>query len=155
MVCYDMQACYGSDAAVVVVGSPMLPGSKAAQNIASHEGEGQDREDLQLPARQQELLKTLVKRAPELPLVVVLLHGGALDIEWMVNHKNIAAIMSAGYPGQVRDQCATRNQLGRCKCKQASLTCHWLCHASLLGLPSCCLSNKSSGTSLTRYAIFW
>ena len=90
---------------MVIVGSPMLPGDKTAQNMASHEGEGQDREDLQLPGRQEELLKTLVKRAPGLPLVVVLLHGGPLEIGWLAKHNSVAAIISAGYPGQVGRMC--------------------------------------------------
>ena len=35
------------------------------------------------------------------PIVVVLIHGGPLDVSWMENSDRIGAIMSAWYPGQV------------------------------------------------------
>ena len=35
------------------------------------------------------------------PIVVVLIHGGPLDVSWMDKSDRIGAIMSAWYPGQV------------------------------------------------------
>ena len=35
------------------------------------------------------------------PIVVVLIHGGPLDVSWMHNSDRVGAIMSAWYPGQV------------------------------------------------------
>lgn len=35
------------------------------------------------------------------PIVVVLIHGGPLDVSWLEKSDRIGAIMSAWYPGQV------------------------------------------------------
>ena len=55
------------------------------------------------------------------PIVVVLIHGGPLDVSWLEKSDRIGAIMSAWYPGQVSlcyhygkktEQLATRSELG-------------------------------------------
>ncbi|MEH6704115.1 MAG: glycoside hydrolase family 3 C-terminal domain-containing protein [Galbibacter orientalis] len=55
-----------------------------------------DRTSLNLPKKQVELMKEVV--ATGKPVVLVLLNGSALSINWA--SENIPAIISAGYPGQ-------------------------------------------------------
>lgn len=63
------------------------------------ESEAQDRTELTLPGYQQELV-TRVARASTGPVVMVLLCGGPVDVEFAKNDPRIAAILWAGYPGQ-------------------------------------------------------
>jgi hypothetical protein len=60
-----------------------------------------DRLSLELPGRQPDLIKALARRAPGLPLVVVLMHGGSLDVAWMQRIPAVKAILSVPFPGQV------------------------------------------------------
>lgn len=69
-----------------------------------------DRLSLDLPGRQSDLIKALARRAPNLPLVVVLVHGGGLDVAWMQQIPSVKAILSVPFPGQVcviteREEC--------------------------------------------------
>ncbi|MDG3582780.1 glycoside hydrolase family 3 C-terminal domain-containing protein [Galbibacter pacificus] len=57
---------------------------------------GGDRTDLNLPKAQIELMQAIV--ATGKPVVLVLLNGSALSINWA--SANVPAILSAGYPGQ-------------------------------------------------------
>ena len=60
------------------------------------EAEGFDRVTLELPAVQQQLLQAL--HATSVPVVAVVLHGGAISDEILVSTSS--AILSAGYPSQ-------------------------------------------------------
>jgi beta-glucosidase-like glycosyl hydrolase len=62
----------------------------------SIEGEGQDRTRIDLPGVQSALVEALM--ATGKPVVVILINGGALSIEWIKNHSH--AILEAWYPGQ-------------------------------------------------------
>ncbi len=62
----------------------------------SIEREGKDREDITLPADQQEFLRELYRINPN--LVLVLVAGSPLGILW--EDKNLPAIVNAWYPGQ-------------------------------------------------------
>jgi beta-glucosidase len=57
---------------------------------------GGDRTDLVLPSVQEELLETIARTGK--PLVVVLLNGSALAVNW--SQQNAKAILEAWYPGQ-------------------------------------------------------
>ena len=59
-----------------------------------------DRTTLELPKVQQELIKAI--HALGKPVVLVLLNGGALAINW--ENENIPAILEAWYPGQAAGQ---------------------------------------------------
>ncbi len=74
-----------SDVAIVVLG--------LSQRL---EGEGGDREDINLPKEQMELLKA-VKQTGK-PVVLVLNAGSAIAINWA--KENIDAIVNVGYPGE-------------------------------------------------------
>lgn len=61
---------------------------------------GGDRTKLELPATQQDLIKTI--HALGKPVILVLLNGSALAINW--EEKNLPAIVEAWYPGQASGQ---------------------------------------------------
>ncbi|HXH50901.1 MAG TPA: glycoside hydrolase family 3 C-terminal domain-containing protein [Terriglobia bacterium] len=84
-----------SDVVVVFVGlSPHLEGEEMPLHIPGFDGG--DRTKLQLPEVQQELLEALA--AAGKPVVVVLLNGSALAVNWAQEHA--AAILDAWYPGE-------------------------------------------------------
>lgn len=62
----------------------------------SQEGEGHDRSSIDLPDVQQRLLQAL--SATGKPIVMVLLNGSALSINWAAAH--VPAIVEAWYPGE-------------------------------------------------------
>jgi beta-glucosidase len=80
---------------VVVMGlSPTLEGEEMPVRVAGFVGG--DRTDIKLPRPQEELLKQM--HALGKPIVLVLLNGGALAVNWAAEH--IPAIVEAWYPGQ-------------------------------------------------------
>ncbi|KAF8063677.1 BXL3 [Scenedesmus sp. PABB004] len=98
-----LQACEGADAAVVVVGSSMIENEVDAGTGGfrpATEGEGLDRTTLDLPGRQADLIKALALRAPGLPMAVVLMHGGGLDVGWMAAIPQVASMLALAFPGQ-------------------------------------------------------
>jgi len=84
-----------ADAVVLVLGlNERLEGEEMKVEAAGFEGG--DRTSLDLPANQQELMEAMV--ATGKPVVVVLINGSALSINWA--NDNVPAILTAGYPGQ-------------------------------------------------------
>ncbi|HEU4635612.1 MAG TPA: glycoside hydrolase family 3 C-terminal domain-containing protein [Edaphobacter sp.] len=84
-----------ADVVVAFVGlSPDLEGEEMKVHIPGFSGG--DRTDIGLPAAQQNLLKAARKTGK--PLVVVLLNGAALAVNWA--QQNADAILEAWYPGQ-------------------------------------------------------
>jgi beta-glucosidase len=73
-----------SDLTILVLGE--------AQNMS---GEAASRESLDLPGREQQLLEAVV--ATRKPVVLVLLNGRPLNIQWAAQH--VPAILEAWYPG--------------------------------------------------------
>ncbi len=61
---------------------------------------GGDRTDIQLPAVQQKLLEALA--ATDKPLIVVLMNGSALAVNWAQEHAS--AVLEAWYPGEAGGQ---------------------------------------------------
>ncbi len=61
---------------------------------------GGDRTDIQLPAVQQQLLEALA--ATDKPLIVVLMNGSALAVNWAQEHAS--AVLEAWYPGEAGGQ---------------------------------------------------
>jgi beta-glucosidase len=74
--------------------SPRLEGEEQKVPVAGFEGG--DRIDLGLPRAQEELLRKIA--ALDKPLVLVLLNGSALAVEWARDH--FPAIVEAWYPGE-------------------------------------------------------
>jgi beta-glucosidase len=85
-----------ADVVVAFVGlSPNLEGEEMPVHVAGFDGG--DRTTLDLPQVQQVLLHALA--ATGKPLVVVLLSGSAVAVNWA--QQNAAAILEAWYPGEV------------------------------------------------------
>jgi len=84
-----------ADVIVAFVGlSPDLEGEEMPVHVEGFSGG--DRTDIALPAAQRQLLEALA--ATGKPLVVVLMNGSALAIDWAQRHA--AAILEAWYPGE-------------------------------------------------------
>ena len=84
-----------ADAVVMVLGlSPRLEGEE--MNVREPGFLGGDRTDIKLPARQQGLLEAVA--ATGKPVVVVLLSGSAVAVNWANDH--VPAIVQAWYPGE-------------------------------------------------------
>ena len=84
-----------ADTVVLVLGlSPRLEGEE--MNVREPGFLGGDRTDIKLPARQQGLLEAVA--ATGKPVVLVLLSGSALAVNWANEH--VAAIVQAWYPGE-------------------------------------------------------
>jgi beta-glucosidase len=95
---YEARALEAAEKADVVVAVMGLSTSLEGEEMPVHaEGfVGGDRTDIQLPRPQEELLKKI--HALGKPVVLVLLNGSALAVNWAVD--NIPAIVEAWYPGQ-------------------------------------------------------
>jgi beta-glucosidase len=86
----DFKTEYQSTGAATV----QAGGGLAVSDMES--GEGYDRATLDLLGKQQELLKAVV--ATGTPVVVVLIKGRPLNLNWMAAH--VPALLDAWYPGQ-------------------------------------------------------
>ena len=90
-----VKAAQQADAVVAFVGlSPNLEGEEMRIQVPGFEGG--DRTDISLPAAQQQLLQALA--ATGKPLVVVLMSGSAVAVNWAQEHA--AAVLEAWYPGE-------------------------------------------------------
>jgi beta-glucosidase len=90
-----VEAAKESEVTIAFVGlSPSLEGEEMSVKLAGFSGG--DRSSIDLPAAQEELLKTLA--ATGKPLVVVLQNGSALAVNWAQEHA--AALLEAWYPGE-------------------------------------------------------
>jgi beta-glucosidase len=91
-----VQAARDADVVIAFVGiSPQLEGEEMV-DVSAPGFFGGDRVDLDLPRPQEDMLKAVV--ATGKPLVVVLLNGSALAVNWAQEHAN--AILDAWYPGE-------------------------------------------------------
>jgi beta-glucosidase len=90
-------AAQAADAVVLVLGlSSRLEGEEMPVRIEGFAGG--DRTSLDLPKVQQRLLEAVVAAAKGKPVVLVLLSGSALAVNWA--DANVPAIVEAWYPGQ-------------------------------------------------------
>jgi beta-glucosidase len=84
-----------ADAVVMVLGiSPSVEGEEMDVKLEGFRGG--DRSDISLPKMQEELLREV--QALGKPVVVVLLNGSALAVNWA--NDNVPAILDAWYPGE-------------------------------------------------------
>ncbi|KAL4434180.1 hypothetical protein ABPG75_000621 [Micractinium tetrahymenae] len=106
-VAQDAEACEAADACILFLGSRMsasqrmwteLTFDKHAYDTLA-EGEGHDRTTLLLQAEQEKLWQKVASLTTK-PLIVVLVHGGPLDVSSMVESPRVGAILSIWHPGQ-------------------------------------------------------
>ena len=93
-----VQIAKAADVVVMVLGLSQLLEGEEGQSEGNPPGllSRGDRQDLDLPGEQETLLKAVA--ATGTPVVLMLLNGSALAINWAV--ENIPAILEAWYPGQ-------------------------------------------------------
>ena len=92
---HALEAARQADVVVAVVGiTSQLEGEESAVDLPGFKGG--DRSSLDLPAQEQALLEAL--KATGKPLVVVLMNGSALSVNWAAAHAD--AILEAWYPGE-------------------------------------------------------
>lgn len=97
-----------ADSVIAFVGlSPDLEGEEMKVQIPGFAGG--DRTDIALPAAQQKLLEAIKETGK--PLVVVLLNGSALAVNWA--QQNADAILEAWYPGQAGAQAIAETLSGK------------------------------------------
>ncbi len=97
-----------SDVVVAFVGlSPHLEGEEMPIKVDGFDGG--DRTNLELPAEQEKMLEAVAKTGK--PLVVVLMNGSALAVNWAQEHA--AAIVEAWYPGEEGGTAIADTLLGR------------------------------------------
>jgi beta-glucosidase len=102
-----LEAVRNADVTLAFVGlSPNLEGEEMPVHIPGFSGG--DRTDIGLPAAQEELLEAA--KATGKPLVVVLMNGSALAINWA--QQNADAILEAWYPGQAGSQAIAETLVG-------------------------------------------
>ena len=90
-----LEAAEKADVVVAVVGlSPALEGEEMPVDVEGFAGG--DRTDIKLPQPQEELLERI--HALGKPVVLVLLNGSALAVNWAAEH--VPAIVETWYPGQ-------------------------------------------------------
>jgi beta-glucosidase len=90
-----VNAAKQADVVLAFVGlSPDLEGEQMPVHVEGFDGG--DRTSIELPAVQQQLLEAVA--ATGKPLVVVLMNGSALAVDWAKQHAN--AIVEAWYPGE-------------------------------------------------------
>lgn len=97
-----------ADAIIAFVGlSPDLEGEEMKVQIPGFAGG--DRTDITLPTAQRQLLEAM--KATGKPLIVVLLNGSALTVNWA--QQNADAIVEAWYPGQAGAEAIAETLSGR------------------------------------------
>jgi beta-glucosidase len=90
-----VDAAKAADVVVAFVGlSPELEGEEMPVHVEGFDGG--DRTSIELPAVQRKMLEAVA--ATGKPLVVVLMNGSALAVDWAKQHAN--AIVEAWYPGE-------------------------------------------------------
>jgi beta-glucosidase len=88
-------AAKSADLVIAMVGlSPELEGEEMPIHVEGFSGG--DRTDIKLPSSQQAMLEQVA--ATGKPMVVVLLNGSALSVNWAQQHAN--AVLEAWYPGE-------------------------------------------------------
>lgn len=103
-----METVKDADVVIAFVGlSPDLEGEEMKVQIPGFAGG--DRTDIGLPAAQQNLLEAM--KGTGKPLVVVLLNGSALAVNWA--QQNADAILEAWYPGQAGAQAIAETLSGK------------------------------------------
>jgi beta-glucosidase len=97
-----------ADVVIAMVGlSPELEGEEMPIKVEGFAGG--DRTDIKLPASQQAMLEQVAALGK--PMVVVLLNGSALAVDWAQDHAN--AVLEAWYPGEYGGKAIAETLLGK------------------------------------------
>ena len=103
-----VKAAQQADVVVAFVGlSPDLEGEEMPVHIAGFSGG--DRTDISLPSAQREMLEAV--GATGKPLVLVLMNGSALALQWAQQHAS--AVLEAWYPGEAAGTAIAQTLAGK------------------------------------------
>ncbi len=103
-----VEAAKQADLVIAMVGlSPNLEGEEMPVKLEGFAGG--DRTDIALPKAQEEMLKAVA--ATGKPMVVVLMNGSALAVNWAQGHAN--AVLEAWYPGEFGGRAIAETLLGQ------------------------------------------
>lgn len=103
-----LNAAKSADLVIAMVGlSPLLEGEEMPIHVDGFSGG--DRTDIKLPAPQETMLEQVASTGK--PMVVVLLNGSALAVNWAQQHAN--AILDAWYPGEAGGKAITDTLTGK------------------------------------------
>jgi beta-glucosidase len=103
-----VDAAKNADLVIAMVGlSPELEGEEMKIQVEGFSGG--DRTDIKLPATQVQMLEQVA--ATGKPMVVVLLNGSALAVNWAQEHAN--AILEAWYPGEAGGKAIAETLVGK------------------------------------------
>jgi len=103
-----VKAAKDADLVIAMVGlSPELEGEE--MKVTAEGFAGGDRTDIVLPASQRKMLEDVA--ATGKPMVVVLLNGSALAVNWAKEHSN--AILEAWYPGEYGGEAIAETLTGK------------------------------------------
>ena len=103
-----VDAAKRSDLVIAMMGlSPEIEGEEMPIHVEGFSGG--DRTDIKLPAPQEEMLQQVA--ATGKPMVVVLLNGSALAVNWAQQHAN--AILEAWYPGEAGGKAIANTLIGK------------------------------------------
>ncbi len=98
-----------SDAVILCLG--LDADIEGEEGDASNEFSSGDKNNLDLPGRQQALLENVVEAAAGKPVILVLISGSALAVSWADEHTN--GIIQAFYPGALGGQAIAEAIFGR------------------------------------------
>ncbi len=103
-----VEAAKSADLVVAMIGlSPEIEGEEMPIHVEGFSGG--DRTDIKLPYPQETLLEQVATTGK--PMVVVLLNGSALAVNWAKKHAN--AILEAWYPGETGGKAITETLMGK------------------------------------------
>lgn len=94
-----IDAAAAADVAVIAVGSSSTGTLNGFTDYTTIEKESMDRKSLVLPGMQLDFIKAIATQTAT-KIVVVLVHGGPLDVEELLEMERVGAVLSAGYGGQ-------------------------------------------------------
>ncbi|PSC72215.1 putative beta-D-xylosidase 7 [Micractinium conductrix] len=105
----DVERCKGADACILFMGTRIKKGTDDGHGIPvkaryepMSEGENMDRTSLLLNSNQRKLLQAFIKGGipAKTKIVVVLVHGGPLDVSELQASPRIGAMLTAWVPGE-------------------------------------------------------
>jgi beta-glucosidase len=103
-----VDAAKSSDLVIAMMGlSPEIEGEEMPIHVEGFSGG--DRTDIKLPAPQEEMLQQVA--ATGKPMVVVLLNGSALAVNWA--HQRANAILEVWYPGEAGGKAIANTLIGK------------------------------------------
>eukprot|EP00943_MAST-04B_sp_MAST-4B-sp1_P003116 g3116.t1 len=92
--------CNKADVAVIFIGSSSKGSFNGVNNLDTVEKESMDRKSIDMPGLQIDLVKAILKKT-NISIIIVLIDGGPIDIEELVENDRVIGIVNAFYPGQM------------------------------------------------------